>query len=179
MVAATPFIENGSGTLLAAWAAGASSDPKTLKVMPGAEATTKEAPLVSPPMERTVPAEREADCTVTLTDPVTLPKVATIVPEPCDSCEPVTTRVAVAVPAEPTRFAEPKELPAMENDTAPAGVLPVVSVTVAIRYTVSVTPAGFRLLITEMLCVSTGGTILPPLQATARLYASTEPSPAA
>ena len=81
----------------------------------------------------TAPVERDADCTLTLTELEALPKVARIVPEPCETWEPVTASVAVAVPAEPTRFAEPSELPAIENETAPAGVIPAGSATVAIR----------------------------------------------
>src|SRR5450755_1962513 len=130
-------------------------------------------------MEGAVPAERDAVCTVIVIEADAFPKTAKTVPALCETWEPVSGKVAVAMPAEPTRLAEPRELPLTEKLTAPAGVTPVESVTVAIRYKVSVDPTGFKLLTRLSVSVGCGGVTLPPLKATAKLKASTEPRPEA
>ena len=65
---------------------------------------------------------------------------------PDGNCEPFTASVAVAVPADPVNAAVPNEVPAIENETEPDGVVPFVDVTVAVRYTTSFEATVLRLL---------------------------------
>ena len=64
---------------------------------------------------------------------------AVIVPVPTGSCEPVTTSVAVAVPAVPVSVAEPSAEPFASKITVPVGVTPFDPTTVAIRARKSLT----------------------------------------
>jgi hypothetical protein len=70
-VAATPAVETGRGTLDALAAEGASSDPKTERIIPGEYTCWKEAPFAT---ARTsgVPVEVDVPLTLTVTEAVTL-----------------------------------------------------------------------------------------------------------
>src|SRR5271154_6527280 len=154
-------METASGTLLAVCVDGASCDPKTLMIIPGEKVEWKDATVASPVIVG-VPLEREEFCTLTESEAETPLKEASTTPLPCESCDPVTVKVAVAAPADPTRFADPSELPPIVNVTAPAGVLPLELVTVAIRYTVSENPAGLRLLTSVTVSAGGGGGVTAP-----------------
>ena len=69
-----------------------------------------------------------ADCTLTVIDALLAPLyVAVMVPVPKGKFEPFNASVAVAVPADPVKTADPNGLPSKENETEPAGVMPLVS----------------------------------------------------
>ena len=64
--------------------------------------------------------------TLTVTDALLVPLyVAVIVPLPNGNCKPFTASVAVAVPADPVNAADPNEVPPIEKETDPDGVVPV------------------------------------------------------
>ena len=85
---------------------------------------------------------------------------------------------AVAVPADPVNAAVPNEAPEIEKDTEPDGTLPLVDVTVAIRYTTSFEATVLRLLNSVTLVTGLEGAVtLPPFHPITSLYASTDPSP--
>jgi hypothetical protein len=76
-----------------------------------------------------------------------------MVPEPSGNCAPFTASVAVAVPAEPVNTAVPNEVPLIENETDPEGVVPPVDVTVTVTYATSFEDTVVRLLSNVMLVV--------------------------
>ena len=85
-----------------------------------------------------------------------------MVPDPAGNWFPLTVSVAVAVPPDPTRDAEPSETPPTENCTVPVGVIPLAPETVAMRNIESVTATVRRLLMSVMLS-SDGAALLVPL----------------
>src|SRR5579864_9472888 len=106
-----PDMEMGSGRLLAVCVEEASCEPKIDNIPPGAKACWKEAALDIPEITGAATALGLERVTLTVTEAVTVfeePEyVAVMVPGPSGNCTPCTTRVAVAVPAEPTSGADP------------------------------------------------------------------------
>src|SRR5689334_21790877 len=120
-------MESGSGTAPAFWAEGARLEPNKLINSPGAYASLKDAPLAAAATTGVTPMRVEAvpvTCTVALCVDPDAEYVAVMVPAPAGNCEPVTARVAVAVPAEPARGAVPSAAPLAVNVTVPEGVAP-------------------------------------------------------
>jgi hypothetical protein len=121
----------------------------------------KLAPLATPVIAG-VATEPDPDAvTPIVTDALlVLLYVAVIVPGPNGNCEPFTASVAVAVPADPVNAADPKEVPPIENETGPDGVVPFVEVTVAIKYTTSFAATVVKLL--SSVTLEPGVVVLPP-----------------
>src|SRR5690349_18155695 len=92
---------------------------------------------------------------VAVTDPLS---VAVIVPEPSESFEPATARVAVGRPALPLRFAVPSVVLPSVKVTVPLGVEPSVEVAVAVRNKVSFGPSEGTLLCSERRVMAAGAT---------------------
>src|SRR5579863_5512634 len=114
-VAATPAIEMGSGTLPALSVEGASCEPNTERIIPGANACLKDAPFDTPEIVG-VPFDEVADFTFTVIEAVALLEAlstytAVIAADPTGNCEPFTASVALANPADPTSVAEPSGAP--------------------------------------------------------------------
>src|SRR5579864_3376893 len=157
-------METGSGTLLALDVEVASCEPNTDRIMPGAKVCLKEAPLVRPASAGL--AFEPVEVTETVTEALTLFEelsryTAVIVPELCCNCVPFTGNVAVAVPADPTRVADPSDFPPASKSTLPDGVTPLGPVAVATRKTTSVAATLFRLLSRVMLVFCEGGGTAP------------------
>ena len=140
-------MESGSGTLDAPCVTGESSDPNTLMTDPGAKPCLKLAPLARLATAGVAADPDPDDVTLTDTEALLVPlKVAVIVPLPSGNCKPFTTRVAVALPADPVNAADPNEVPVIEKETDPDGVVPSVAVTVAVKYATSLEPTVLKLL---------------------------------
>jgi hypothetical protein len=83
---------------------------------------------------------------------------------------PLTDKVAVAVPPDPTSAADPIDVPLTEKCTVPVGVAPLAPTTVAIRNIESVTVTVRKLLMRVMLAAVGGGRVLvPPFHAVINL----------
>ena len=135
--------------------------------------------MPKPAMDGVLPVPVVVELTLTVTVAVALAEplglyVAVMVALPTGSCEPRTTSVAVAVPAEPTSAADPSGVDPALNVTEPDGVDPFAPATLAVRYVMSVALRLRRLESSEILVVPDDGT---PAQAMASLNTSKEPSP--
>jgi hypothetical protein len=123
----------------------------------------------------------DPDATLTATDALLAPLyVAVIVPLPGGNAEPFNVNVAVAVAADPVNTADPNEAPAIENETDPAGVVPSVEDTVAIKYITSFAATVLKLLssVTFAPEAGGGGAVVPaPFHPVTSLYISTDPIP--
>ena len=138
-------------------------DPKTLRTEPGAKLCLKLAPFATPVIAG-LALEPDPDATtLTFTDALlALLYVAVIVPDPKGNCKPFTARVAVAVSADPVNKADPNEVPSIENETDPDGVVPSVELTVAIKYITAFGDTLLKLLSSEILAAEVGGVTLRP-----------------
>ena len=146
--------------------ADASFDPKTLSIMPGAYAGWNDAPFNSAVIAGC--ADDAAPVTVTVIAAVYVcaeSHSAVITPEPCNKADPGTTRVAVAVPPEPDRTADPRERLASLKETLPVGVLPPALVMVAVSVTLPFILRFGGVAMRVMLVVGTIAAIFFPVTA--------------
>jgi hypothetical protein len=160
---------------------GASWEPNTVRIPPGASACWYEAGLTTA-VTAGVPFELDPDeVTLTVKEAVTFEELlytALIVAVPRGNWEPVTMRVAVAVvvPAEPESAAEPRADPLASNVTEPVGVEPLDPVTVAIKYITSAGSMVFKL-VNRVMASGLGAVETVEFQPVTSLYTSTEPNP--
>ena len=165
---------SGNGTAAALSVEGASCDPKTLKIIPGANACLNDAPWAKPAMAGLVSdAVDETETEMVALTAVSPLYAAVTLEEPCGRLLAATPKVAVAEPPDPVREMDPNDVPPTEKTTLPVGVVPsvLVLVTVAVRKSVPFEAMVLVLAIKASASVGGGGVtiIVFPVHACARL----------